>query len=162
MTSLTDVYCDWFETLAPEVAKELAVHVMRLFPGGLLTPTLTTPDATDGLAPRIRRLAEASKFADAGLALTLAALTDFVFMSRSDPAQWAEDRALLEVLDEARTAVEDAMDPDLSRWLAENRLRYPLRARQWTASAETWGPVRRGPLSDAEIHAALKRSTMAN
>ena len=154
-SSMTDVYCGWFESIPPEVAKELAVLLMRLFPGGLLEPTLATPNVTDGLVPRIRRLAGRSGFADVGTALTLAKLTDFVMADRGDPSRWAEDRERLEVLDEAREALGDEMHADVAEWVAQNRLRYPLRAKFWEKASQSWTDLRGGPLSDLEIRAVL-------
>ena len=156
MATLTDAYCDWFESLAPEVAKELTLLLMRLFPGGLLEPTLTTPNITDGFVPRMRRIGQKPGFPDAGHALTLAGLTDFIFLSRGDPAQWTEDRELLEVLDQARAALGESMDDDVSEWIEQNRLRYPLRAKLWTKAAESWAEIRRVALSDAQIRTSLK------
>lgn len=172
---MTDVYCDWFASLPPEVAKELAVLLMRLFPGGLLEPTLATPSVTDGLVPRMRRLgartagaamaglgvppgisgAGTPDYADAGTALTLAGLTDFVMAERGDPEHWSVDRDRLELLDEARAALGDQMDAEVAEWVAQNRLRYPLRAKQWEKAAASWASLRAGPLSDGEIRAAL-------
>ena len=162
MGTLTDAYCEWFESLAPEVANDLALHLMRLFPGGQLEPAIATAAITDGFVPRIRRLGGPSAFRDAGLTLTLAALTDFIFAERGDPAQWAEDRDRLELLDEARAALGSEMDADIADWVAQNRLRYPLRAKQWEKAAAGWRSVREGPLSDREIRAVLSSAPLSN
>ena len=159
--SLTDAYCDWFESLAPEVGKELALHLMRLFPGGLLEPTLATADITDGFIPRMRRIGRPDA-RDPGHALTLVALTDFVFVSKGDPSQWAEDRARLDILDEAREALGDTVSDDVAQWVAENQLRYPLRAKQWAKANESWLAVRSGALSDNEIRTAVARLPIHN
>ena len=156
MAKCTEAYCAWFESLAPEVAKELAMLLMRLYPGGQLEPALATPNVTDGFVPRIRRLAGRTPFSDAGHALTLIALTDFLFRDRRDPAQWAEDRDRLELLDEFRAALGGAMDAEVAEWVAQTRLQYPLRAKLWVRAADSWGAVRQGPLSDEEIRAAIR------
>lgn len=157
MTPLTDVYGEWFESLAPEVAKELAIHLLRLFPGGLLEPTLATPEITDGLVPRMRRIATGAAAKDAGTCFTLVSLTELVFESRGDPSQWARDRERLELLDEAREALGDDMDGEVAEWVAQNKLRYPLRAKLWAKAAESWTTIRSAELSDAEIHAVIRR-----
>ncbi|MEM7675463.1 MAG: hypothetical protein AAF449_05615 [Myxococcota bacterium] len=158
MASPTEVYCEWFKDLAPEVARELAVLLMRLFPSGLLEPTLSTPDITDGFIPRVRRLAGRTPWSNVGHAITLAALTDFVFVSKGDPEAWREDRERLEVLDEAREMLGDNMHDDIAEFVAQNRLRYPLRAKLWGRAAETWQVLRAGPLSDLEIRSALAQN----
>ena len=128
---------------------------MRLFPGGLLEPTLTTADLTDGFVPRIRRLSGRGGHSDVGTALCLASLTDFIFEERGDPSRWAEDRARLEVLDQAREMLGEALDSDVAEWVAQNRLRYPLRAKLWAKAAESWWSVRSGSLSPVELRRAL-------
>ena len=159
---LTDTYCDWYASLAPEAAKELALFLMRLFPGGLLEPTLATPDPTDGFLPRVRRLPGRRAVQDAGTCLTLAALTDFIFESRADPARWAEDRERLEVLDQGLAALGDEGHADIAEWVAENRLRYPLRAKMWAKAHESWQIIRAGPLSDNEIRTIVHRLPMTD
>ncbi len=160
--SLTDAYCDWYETLAPEAGKELAMFLMRLFPGGMLEPTLATSDFTAGFVPRIRRLPGRDAMKDAGTCLTLAALTDFVFASRADPARWAEDRARLEVLDQGLEALGEESNPDIAEWVAQNRLRYPLRAKMWAKAHASWQGIRSGSLSDDEIRASVQRISMTD
>ncbi len=160
MAELTDVYCDWFEALAPEVAKELAMLLMRLFPGSMLEPTLATSELTDGFVPRMRRLGGRGGHPDVGAALTLAKLTDFIFEERGDPEQWAQNRARLDVLDEAREVLGDAMSSDVAAWVQQNRLRHPLRAKQWARAAEGWHELRAGPLSDDQIRRRLDEILM--
>ena len=154
MSSMTGIYGDWIESLPPEVTKELVVLLMRLFPGGLLEPALSTPNVTDGFVPRLRRLAERSSFADVGTVLSLIALTDFILAERGDPQQWAQDRERLEVLDEARAVLGDEMHADVAEWVEQSRLRYPLRAKMWEKAASAWRDLRSGPLSDTEIRTA--------
>ncbi len=156
MTGLTDVYGEWFDSLAPEVAKELAVLLMRLFPGQLLEPAITTAEVTDGLVARMSRLAGASRSKDAGTCLTLVVLTDLIFEARADPEQWAQDRDRLEVLDEARTVLGPEMDGDVADWVAQTRLQYPLRVKLWEKAAQSWASMRDGRLSDPEIRAVAR------
>lgn len=156
MKGLTDVYGEWFASLAPEVAKELAVLLMRLFPGQLLEPAVVTAEVTDGLVARMSRLAGASRAKDAGTCLTLVMLTDLIFEARGDPEQWAQDRDRLEVLDEARAVLGAEMDGDVADWVAQTRLQYPLRAKLWEKAAQSWGSTRNDRLSDTEIRTAAR------
>jgi hypothetical protein len=149
-TAPLDVYAAWFEGLAPELARTLAQALMQQFPGDLLTPTLMVADPTDGLLPRIRRLASTPLKA-LGLAATLATLTDLILMERSEGEVTAQTGAMLEVLDSAQkltlTGDGDSMDEALAQWVAEQKLRHPLLAKQWSKAEETWRPLREGPLA---------------
>src|SRR5687768_14182563 len=104
--SATEAYCKWFEALPPAVADDLAIAVIHMFPGGQLAGPMITQRASEGLTAKLRRLASTPQF-DAGVALTIAALTDFVFLERRDPETWKQSEALLEVLDEAQEALGD-------------------------------------------------------
>ena len=42
-------------------------------------------------------------------------------------------------------------------WIEQNRLRYPLRSRQWLAQRDGWRTLRASDLSTATIHAKLGR-----
>lgn len=155
----TETYCAWFESLPPEIARELALSLMRLGPGGLLETSIMTADPLDGFVPRMRRLAT-DPLRDAGTALTLATLTDFTFFERGDPSTWDKNEEILELLDEAQQALyseDDAISGDLSEWIAQNRLRHPLRARQWMKEEKSWRALRDGDLAPDAIHRALNR-----
>lgn len=158
MASPTETYCEWFETLTPAVAEELAVALMQLFPGEMLKSTLLTSSPLDGFTPRLRRLASAAPVADAGVALTVAALTDFVFLERSSPERWQKNREMLEVLDEAQREhlkADEDLSAELTEWIEDNKLRHPLRSRQWLKEYDRWQALRRGALDPEAINRAL-------
>lgn len=157
----TEIFCQWFESLPPEVARELALALMRLAPGGLLESSLLVNDPLDGFTPRLRRLAT-DPIRDAGTALTLATLTDFTFIERADPRAWEKSEELLELLDEAQQTIhgdDGEVADELSEWIAQNRLRYPLRARQWMKEAKGWRALREGDLEPHAIYSAMNRPT---
>ena len=155
----TEIYCTWFESLPPEIARELALSLMRLAPGGLLESAIMTADPLDGFVPRLKRLAQ-DPVRDAGTALTLATLTDFTFFERGDPDSWDKNEEILELLDEAQNVLyegDDGIGGDLSEWIAQNKLRHPLRARQWMKEQKGWRDLRAGDLAPEAIHRALNR-----
>jgi hypothetical protein len=154
--SPTDAFCRWFEALPDPIADDLAISLRQLFPGGALSSTIITARPSDGLTAKLRRLA-AAPLLDAGVALTLSALTDFVFHEKGDPESWKQSEALLEVLDEAQEALgEVAESAELGSWIEENKMRYPFRARQWMKEIDGWRRLRSGPLDPANIQRGLR------
>lgn len=144
-----EAYEEWFEALPPELANELATALMQMFPGDLLTPTLSTPNPTDGLLPRMRRLAS-TPAKEVGLASTLAVLTRLAIEERADPEHTDRTGAMLDVLEEAQetlTGDGSSMDDAVAGWIANQQLRQPLRAKQWTRERERWRAVETGPLA---------------
>lgn len=151
--SPTEVYLSWFDTLAPELARELATALRGLFPGGLLEPAVLTPDPMDGFVQRIRRLAS-TPTRDAGVALSLAGLTDLAVFERASEEGAARTGVLMDVLGEAQAALSEGgkdFGPDVENWLEEQQLRQPLRTRQWQRVQATWLPLRQGPLSPTSV-----------
>ena len=148
-----DAYGEWFEALAPELARTLANTLMQMFPGELLTPTLMSTDPTHGLMPRIRRLAS-TPLKELGMAAALAALTDVALTERGDEEHAAGTGAMLGMLDAAQltlTGDGDSMDEALAQWVAEQKLRHPLLAKQWAKAMESWTPLREGQLSPERL-----------
>ncbi len=132
--------------------------LMQLFPGQLLTPALLTPDVLDGFIPRIKRLCS-TPVLDAGMTLTLASLTDFIFLEKGDPERWEKNEELLGLLEQTQSALVDPQtdtSEELAEWIEGNKLRYPLRARQWIKARSTWEPLRQGPLSPSTLHRSLR------
>lgn len=160
MSGPTETYCAWFESLPPEVAREMAVALMQLFPGGLLRPAILTSDPTDGFVPRLRRLAT-DAIQDTGTAATLAALTELVFERVASGQGTERTKALLNFLNEAQEALTDAgdpMDPDVQDWVTDQQLRQPLRARQWARERGRWQKVQQESLSTAKLDEALRKA----
>jgi hypothetical protein len=157
MPSPTGLWCDWFDGLTPAIAGELALALMHLAPGSVLRPTPVPSDPTAGFTARVRSLAH-TPMQDAGLALMLGALTDFVFLERSTPDRWEKNRQMLEILEDAKQAFlgeDEALSAQLGEWLEETRLRHPLRARQWVKEYESWRALRAGGLDPAAINRAV-------
>ena len=147
--SPTEVYLSWFEALAPELARELALVVRGLFPGGLLEAAVMSADPLEGFVQRIRRLAD-TPTRDAGVALSLAGLTDLAVFERASEEGTARTGVLMDVLGEAHAALSEAggdVGRAVDNWLEEQHLRQPLRTRQWQRVQSTWRPLRQGPLS---------------
>lgn len=154
--SPTDLYCRWYETLAPAVAEELAIALIQLFPGGALESPIAITKASDGLLPRIRRMASTPP-RDAGLALSLAAITDFVFLEQSDPDAWERHEAMLELLEDAQEQLgAPSIAEQFNSWIQENKLRQPLRARQWMKESESWRALRAGALAPESVRKMLR------
>jgi hypothetical protein len=148
--SPTGLWCDWFDSLTPAIATELAGALIQLAPAVL-------GSTTEDFSARIRKL-PAGSMDDAGTALILGALTDFVFLQRSTPDRWEKNRQMLEILDDVQQSYlseDDALAAELGDWIQETRLRHPLRARQWVKEFESWSELRKGALDPAAIHRAL-------
>lgn len=157
-----DAYAEWFEALAPDLANELAAALMQQFPGDLLTPTLSTPNPTDGLVPRMRRLAS-TPAKEVGLVATLKALTQLALQERTNPEHTDRTSAMLDVLDTAQdvlTGDGSSMDEAVAEWIANQQLRQPLRTRQWEKEAEGWRALEDGPLSADRLVEYLRRRTL--
>ena len=157
MSSPTEAWCRWFDGLTPAIAGELAIALMHLSPGGSLRSPLATADPTDGFTQRIRRLAQ-NPMQDAGVALMLGALTDFVFMERSSAHRWEKNLQMLDILDDAQKAFleeDDALSGQLTEWIEATKLRHPLRSRQWVKEYESWRELRRGALDPEAINRAV-------
>ncbi len=150
MTGPLETWLDWFVSLPPEIGGELALELMRLWPG--LAPSLATPNPTDGFAPRVRRL-KTDRFSEVGAAAALAAWTDLVLAERTDEAAWARTGQLLEVLDAAGDLLgnEEELGALLGGFSEHARARAPLRQRMWARAAEAWRPVRAGPLAPGRL-----------
>ncbi len=130
---------------------------MHLSPGGILRSSLVTADPTDGLTARIRRLS-GNPMQDAGVALMLGSLTDFVFLERSSPGRWEKNREMLDILDDAREvflADDASLSGQLNDWIEATKLRHPLRSRQWVREYESWRELRDGPLDPEAINRAV-------
>lgn len=157
-----DVYAEWFEALAPELAHELAAALMQLFPGELITPTLATPHLTDGLLPRIRRLCR-SPAKEVGIVVTLAALTELALLERGDSEHADRTSEMLELLQAAQQGGMgdgSSMDDAVAQWLANQQLRQPLRQRQWGKAREGWLELQAGPLAPEKLSDYLRRKMM--
>ena len=157
MPSPTSLWCDWFDELTPAIAGELALALMHLAPGSVLRSSPMPIDPRDGFSARVRGLAQ-SPMQDAGVALMLAALTDFVFLERSTPDRWEKNRQMLEILEDAKQAFlteDEALSQQLGDWIEETRLRHPLRSRQWVKEYESWQKLRAGALDPAAINRAV-------
>ncbi len=154
-----DAYAEWFEALAPDLARELASALMQLFPGELLTPTLHTPDVTDGFVPRMRRLCT-TPAKEVGLVRTVAALTEMAVLERGG----TEDRtgAMLDVLEDVQetSGGDTADDALIEDWIDDQKMRQPLRYRQWRREYERWRVLRTGPLSPEQLMQYLRRKIM--
>lgn len=154
-----EAFSEWFESLAPDLASELAAALMQLFPGDLLTPTLATPRPTDGLLPRMRRLAS-TPAKEVGLVVTLASLVDIVLRERTAPDHTERTSAMLDVLDEAQdtlTSDGSSMDEAVAEWVATQQLRQPLRKRQWEIAGESWSELRAGALDPDHLIEVMRR-----
>jgi hypothetical protein len=70
----------------------------------------------------------------------------------------ARTEALLEVLDDAEDEAGPGgvLGPDVAGWVGEQRLRQPLRARQWARERARWEAVR-GELAPAALLAWMRR-----
>jgi len=161
-TTPFDAYATWLEGLPPDLANELAAAVMQMFPGDLLTPTLATPNPTDGLLPRMRRLAS-TPAKEVGLLLTLTALTELAMHERTAPEHTDRTSAMLDVLDTAQeglTGDGSSMDEAVAEWIATQQLRQPLRTRQWEREADGWRALVEGPLARDELLDYLRRRTL--
>jgi hypothetical protein len=157
MSSPTARWCEWFESLAPAVAGELAIALMHLSPGGVLRSSIMTQSPTDGFTQRIRRLAQ-NPMQDAGVAVMLASLTDFIFIERSSAERWEKNLRMLDFLDDAQKSYlsdDDALSEQLTEWIESTKLRHPLRARQWVKEYESWRELRAGPLDPEAINRAI-------
>lgn len=153
VSQLTSAWCDWYGALPPEIGRELASTLLKLFPGGLLITPIVGANPSAGLVERLMWLAP-DPTADAGVALTLAALTDFIFLERGDPSSWDKGQAMLDLLEHALDAVPQFKE-DVDGWVEASRLGYPLRSRQWTRAMEGWDALRSGPLSPDALRSAL-------
>ena len=154
--SATEAYCQWFTHLAPAIADELAAALVQLFPGGALETPLVIERPSDGLVSRIRRLAS-SPHKDAGTALTLASLTDFVFLEYSEGERFERTDAMLELLDQAKESLgAPEVEEQLSEFIEQSKLRQPLRSRQWKKEAETWAELRSGALDPERIRESVR------
>lgn len=155
-------YRTWFEGLPPEMAKELALSLMQLYPAGALQPSLITSDPTAGFLQRIQRLAQTPKQV-AGMALLLSEFTEFVVLDRTDPKSWQQSEELMGFLEENQgesgLGLSGEVAEQLEEFLDSSRLRSPLRARQWQKLAESWQSLLEGPLGREQIRDWLKNTT---
>lgn len=152
----TETYCTWLVTLPPAIALELAGALHRLFPGEALGAAPAAESSIEALAAHLRRLAS-SPAKDAGLALTLAALTDFVFLEHGTGEGWERTDAMLQLLDRTK---ENLGAPELEAQVAEfveqSKLRQPLRERQWRKEGDIWAALRRELLEPQQILANVR------
>lgn len=161
-TAPFEAYAEWFEALPPDLANELAAALMQTFPGDLLTPTLATPNPTDGLLPRMRRLA-ATPAKEIGLVATLKVLTQLAFQERTASEHTSRTAAMLDVLDTAQDSLTgdgSSMDEAVAEWIANQQLRQPLRTRQWEKEVEGWRALEDGPLAADRLLDYLRSRTL--
>jgi hypothetical protein len=158
MTSAAETYRAWFDRLSPSVRDELAVVLMRSFPGDLLTSPIALENPADGFTQRLTRLA-VDPVKAAGVAVAIAALTDFAFIERSSSQEFDHSEAMLDLLDEVREEHLDETDPlkeQLADWIEGTKLRHPLRSRQWLRAFESWKELRAGDLAPDAIHRSMR------
>jgi hypothetical protein len=159
VVSPLEAWLGWFEELPPETASELALELMRLWPGGVLRPAVLTEDPSAGFAPRVRRLGSEGGYEAVGTAALIASLTDLVLAERADPSAWSRTDDLLGVLGEASelAGLEGSDLGELVESFSEHaRARAPLRQRQWKRAAEAWTAIRSGPLALAALDRARR------
>ena len=162
MSTPFDVYAEWFEALPPDLANELAAALMHMFPGDLITPTLSTPNPTDGLLPRMHRLIS-TPAKEVGFVSALVALTRVIVLERTAPEHTDRTGGMLDVLETAQEALTgdgSSMDEAVAEWVATQQLRQPLRTRQWAQIAEGWQALEAGPLSPDALIEYMRRRTL--
>lgn len=157
-----DIYAQWFESLAPELANELASALMQLFPGELITPTLATPHMTDGLIPRMRRLCR-TPAKEVGMVSTLVTLTDLAMLERGETEHADRTSQLLDMLqatDAGGMGDGSSMDDAVAQWLSNQQLRQPLRKRRWGKERDRWLELAAGPLAQDQLTDYLRKKMM--
>lgn len=160
-----DVYCDWLAGLGSPMAEDLAIVLTQLFPGERLGSPVARLVGESKLAERLRGLFKGPR-RRAGLALSLAAITDLAMQERASPERWDQQQDVLEGLRFAQESLREAggegLGADVEAWIEDNRLGYPFRARQWMREAERWRSLRRESLSVSAISESLRAQTRAN
>lgn len=166
MVAPLELWLTWLDEQPPEIGRELVLHLMKLWPGGVLEPQLLLADPTEGFAPRVRRLAGADRATDSvpnlaamGTTTMLVALTDLVVRERGNPKSWARADAMLDLLEEATEmfgARLGEFEAQVDELTERAKARAPLRERQWARTAESWAGLRGGPLSDTVLDEAYR------
>lgn len=160
-----DVYCDWLAGLGSPMAEDLAIVLTQLFPGERLGSPVARLVGETKLADRLRGLFKAPR-RRAGLALSLAAITDFAMEERARPERWDQQQDVLEGLKAAQDSLREAggegLGVEVEAWIEDSRLGYPFRARQWMREVERWRALRAEALSVEAISEALSAHTRAS
>lgn len=138
----------WFEGLPPELRKMLGFHLAVLGRGTVPVPEgAPLEGAGVGLCERLRAAAD-DALSEAGLAVSLVALTDFVFRRRGRRESWiAEERQHDRLI--ARAAA--AGNAELADRVRRSRERLPFRSRQWIRAGEGWALLRSSVLAEDTI-----------
>lgn len=126
----------------------LGVHLAVLGRGTVpVAEDATLATVGVGLCDRLRAAAD-DAFAEAGLAVSLVALTDFVFRRRGSRDSWdAEERQHDRLIERA----DAAGNHELAERVRRSRDRLPFRARQWMQAGETWSRLRASVLAEETI-----------
>lgn len=150
-------WSSWCTALAPELRRELAIALGRLWPH-LMAPDGVDP--ADDIGPRVEAQAR-TPLERVGAATMLVGLTELVLEERTDPASWAKTEDLLEVLGEASqlSSLETEDLGELIESFTEHaRARAPLRERQWAREAERFRALRAERLSIPVLDQARRRA----
>lgn len=144
-----DFFLDWYLSVPPEMADELAMIFSNLAPEGWLSIVKQVPTHEDGdwayqLGKRLVLLDRKSRnsAAEEGLILILCTLVDSI-MNRS-PEYWIEAREAFEDMRErARRTGKQEQEEVFQRQLDELR----LKEKRWNRYAESWQELRETTLS---------------
>ena len=133
-----DVYFAWLKSLAPEIQAEIIFQV-----GALLPLCVELDPASDTFAAdfetTLREPATAPLY-NAGLSLTLATLTDFVFDLKDSEADWAEAERINTAI--LKKVQERGDVSNLVEHIQRNLTEMPLRAARWIKAADQWKATR--------------------
>ena len=146
--SPTEQFLAWYDSLPKDVRETVAFFLADLMPGQALRGH-SIGDSVHGLRERLLALAEQSGRANAGLAVAVGALVDFIMIGRSTKEDWSKKK------ESNKDVVEDALaegDQDIADTVRRQLEQLPFRSRQWLNAAQTWDSLRNGPLSPTAIH----------
>ena len=136
-------YLEWFEKQPKEISSHITFFLTGMLPGRTL-------DKVDPLAPAqvvvdiVKEAVQDHPPRDAGMALSLVALTDFIFMGRATKEDWIKaDEFHQKVIG----TVKQMGNESFAEKLEDSAEKMEFRAAQWIKSSGDWKTVKEGYLT---------------
>ena len=153
MRIASEPYIAWFTLLPDELQRDIAVHIVHMWPSHPLEERIGDSDLPGRLMDWVVNHSS-ERFKAVGITLGVMRITEFMFISqRGTNEDWDIS---LNWLAQESDRLKLAGDTFLSSSLERMQLSVPAPAGAWVNAAEAWNKIRNSVLSDDALHFCLR------